>query len=66
MPTKDSTMGMPSNFKTIKCKYYDLGQCKYGDKCNFAHGVTEVRMTVISFSQRNRSHLSIKVNSLKM
>lgn len=29
-------------YKTILCKYYELGTCKSGDKCNFAHGKEEL------------------------
>jgi hypothetical protein len=32
-----------SNYKTIKCKYFDLGSCKNGDKCSFAHGEVDLR-----------------------
>lgn len=32
-----------SNFKTIRCKYFDQGACKNGDKCSFAHGDSELR-----------------------
>ena len=35
---------MPSNFKTVLCTYYEKdGYCRYGDKCNFAHGQKELK-----------------------
>ena len=27
-----------TKYKTEKCKFYELGNCRYGDKCAFAHG----------------------------
>lgn len=27
-----------SNFKTMKCRYYELGICKYSEGCHFSHG----------------------------
>ncbi len=54
--------GMPySNYKTVKCKYYDqgfeksidffvyiwkAGTCKYGENCSFAHGDVDMRSFV--------------------
>jgi len=41
-----STMGSnptPSNYKTIKCKYFEQGYCKYNQSCSFAHGDTDIR-----------------------
>lgn len=36
--------GANQKYKTVKCKYFDqYGQCKYGDKCSFAHGDQELR-----------------------
>ena len=32
-----------NNYKAIKCRYNDLGLCKYKDTCHFAHGDTELR-----------------------
>jgi hypothetical protein len=40
-----------NNFKTAKCKYFDQGGCKFGDKCNFAHGDEELRSPSHSNSQ---------------
>ena len=37
-------IGGASNFKTSMCKNYrEKGFCKFGDKCNFAHGKDELR-----------------------
>lgn len=33
----------PNNYKTVKCKYYESGQCRYGDNCSFAHGGVDLR-----------------------
>lgn len=35
-----------SNYKTIKCKYFELNICKNGDSCTFAHGDKDLRPTV--------------------
>ena len=32
-------------FKTILCKNFEKGNCKFGDKCLFAHGSEELRET---------------------
>jgi len=32
-----------SNYKTVKCKFFEKGYCKYGDGCSFAHGEQDVR-----------------------
>ena len=32
-----------TNFKTVVCKYYAEGKCKYGDSCSYAHGPVELR-----------------------
>jgi hypothetical protein len=31
------------NFKTMLCKYWEQGKCKFGEQCSFAHGDCEVR-----------------------
>ena len=37
-------IGDASTFKTVMCKNYrEKGFCKFGDKCNFAHGKDELR-----------------------
>lgn len=39
-----STTGGASNFKTRMCKNYEKnGYCKFGERCNFAHGRDELR-----------------------
>ena len=30
--------------KTQLCKHFEKGECKYGDKCNFAHGASELNI----------------------
>ncbi len=32
-----------NNYKTVTCKYWEQGKCKYQQKCSFAHGDCEVR-----------------------
>ncbi len=32
-----------TNFKTIVCKYWEKGECKYETNCTFAHGDVEMR-----------------------
>lgn len=27
-----------SNYKTVPCRFYEQGTCKYGDNCTYAHG----------------------------
>lgn len=33
-----------SNFKTIKCRYFELGICKYSEGCHFSHGENDTNM----------------------
>lgn len=35
--------GNANNYKTKKCRHYQLGKCKLGTLCNFAHGDLDVR-----------------------
>ena len=36
--------GQMSNYKTIKCKYYESGKnCPYQNKCSYAHGQEDLR-----------------------
>ena len=44
-----------TNFKTIVCKYWEKGGCKYGDECTFAHGDVEMRTIVECFDARWRT-----------
>lgn len=47
------------NFKTKKCRHFELGRCRLGDNCNFAHGDDEIglndrrpeKVTLISSEQ---------------
>ena len=32
---------MVNNFKSVVCKYWEQGKCKYGTNCTFAHGDTD-------------------------
>ena len=45
--TKDDgpTTAVPARYKTELCRSYEEtdGSCRYGDKCQFAHGVSELR-----------------------
>jgi hypothetical protein len=34
---------MVNNYKTVVCKYWEQGKCKYVTNCSFAHGDTEQR-----------------------
>merc|ERR1712226_634598 len=43
------------NQKTILCKYFLLGKCKHGDKCTFAHGNQELRVTAKDLINDNSS-----------
>lgn len=43
---QQQNQGMPNpmsagNFKTVICKYWEQGKCKYGTNCTFAHGDPE-------------------------
>jgi len=40
-----TTGGDPARYKTELCRSYEEtgGSCRYGDKCQFAHGVSELR-----------------------
>lgn len=35
-----------SNYKTVTCKYYEQGCCKFDQFCTFAHGNPEMRSIV--------------------
>lgn len=42
-PSKSSNIN-PSRYKTEMCRpFEESGHCKYGDKCQFAHGIHELR-----------------------
>lgn len=38
----EQTVGL-HNYKTVMCKYWEQGKCKYQQKCSFAHGDPEMR-----------------------
>lgn len=35
---RGSTGGQPEKFKTVQCKMWPQGLCRFGDNCNFIHG----------------------------
>ena len=39
-PTKED---FTRKFKTEKCRFFEMGNCRYGDKCAFAHGDVEIQ-----------------------
>ena len=41
-----------TNFKTIVCKYWEKGECKYKEGCTFAHGDVEMRSIVTVANNR--------------
>jgi len=46
MPNYSSTgIATPSNYKTVKCKYFEKGYCKYNQSCSFAHGDEDIKLT---------------------
>lgn len=55
MPTQNISSGNYStnNFKTIKCKYFEQGWCKYDKHCTFAHGDPDPKD---SFSSQMKSN----------
>ena len=34
------------NYKSIKCRYNEVGLCKYGENCHYAHSDAEMRPAV--------------------
>lgn len=42
------------NFKTVVCKYWEQGKCKYGNTCSFAHGNTEKRDDAVNMGMVNQ------------
>ena len=38
-----SRTGHSSNYKTLLCKNFQNGNCKYGNNCGFAHGEHELK-----------------------
>jgi len=43
--TSPATAGAAARYKTELCRSYEEtgGSCRYGDKCQFAHGIAELR-----------------------
>lgn len=39
-----------NKYKTVPCKNYQLGYCKYGDRCTFAHGDVDMRAKFVPAS----------------
>eukprot|EP00928_Gymnodinium_smaydae_P021057 TRINITY_DN18178_c0_g1_i2.p1 TRINITY_DN18178_c0_g1~~TRINITY_DN18178_c0_g1_i2.p1 ORF type:complete len:652 (-),score=131.11 TRINITY_DN18178_c0_g1_i2:87-2042(-) len=47
----------PRKYKTERCRHYDRGFCKLGNRCNFAHGDNELdEKPVPHFRDRDREH----------
>jgi len=44
-----------NNYKTKKCRHYEIGKCKLGALCNFAHGDVELRDSRNPDSMTNKS-----------
>ena len=43
-PTKQQHSGNPNRYKTELCRpFQEYGHCRYGDKCQFAHGKEDMR-----------------------
>lgn len=38
-----------SNHKTVSCKFFERGDCKNGDNCNYAHGDGELKQPQRNF-----------------
>jgi len=49
LASKPITSSKPANYKTQLCQnVYKPGGCMYGEKCWYAHGVTELRKTYLA------------------
>ncbi len=44
---------LPNNFKTKRCRHFDMGKCKMGNECNFAHGDVDISNSSNIESLRN-------------
>eukprot|EP01025_Chloroclados_australasicus_P050829 TRINITY_DN589_c0_g1_i2.p7 TRINITY_DN589_c0_g1~~TRINITY_DN589_c0_g1_i2.p7 ORF type:complete len:282 (-),score=27.43 TRINITY_DN589_c0_g1_i2:5034-5879(-) len=42
--SKGGFRGTPDNAKTKLCMRWSAGECRFGDRCNFAHGEHELRL----------------------
>lgn len=40
----------PQNYKTKKCRHFDMGRCKLASLCNFAHGDEDLRVQRVDLS----------------
>lgn len=47
-PAKTNMANPAGNFKTKVCEHFLRGSCNFGDKCNFAHGETELRNNLVA------------------
>ena len=55
-----------NNYKTIVCKYWEQGKCKYMHKCSFAHGDSDLRTQDVKGIINNGSSLDpMKVPALE-
>ena len=43
-----------ARIKTELCRNWESGTCEYGDKCNFAHGLHELRDKLVTKSVREK------------
>ena len=44
LPTDNNSKTSAQRYKTELCRsYHETGLCKYGEKCQFAHGYHEIR-----------------------
>jgi len=41
--TQNSLPPTIANYKTVKCRFFEKGFCKFAQNCGFAHGDTEIR-----------------------
>lgn len=60
--TGDINPVVVNNYKTMICKYWEQGKCKYQQKCSFAHGEVEKRNNDAGdFNNPNRKIDPLKV-----
>ena len=53
---------MINNYKTVVCKYWEEGKCKYQTNCSFAHGNPEMRTQSENSIAFNSQNLSVQTN----
>ena len=57
---KTGQPGSSQNFKTVACKYFESGNCKYGDNCTYAHGNTELKPKPAGEGQDNHGYDQVR------